>query len=136
MIDPKKYMMYYGFNSADQTLIMFQTLNLGTHIVKGVVIVLKNFLVEEAQKLFGGTEENIYAVSKKILFYVIAYAVLMFLTFAIAGVCVTMHSIFLAGLFGCLFTIEVIIISVLYAMLMLCITAYYGAHFFRKGWDR
>ncbi len=94
---------------------------------------LKNFLITEAQKIFGGTEESIWAVSKKLLVYVGAYAVLMFLTFAIAGACVATHSIFLAGVFGCLFTIEIILISVLYAMFVFCITAYYGAHFFPKG---
>ncbi|MBP6104832.1 MAG: hypothetical protein KBD23_06495 [Gammaproteobacteria bacterium] len=99
-------------------------------------MLLKNFLIEELKKLFGGTEETICSVSKKIFVYVGIYAALMLVTFGLAATFAAGHVFFLAGVFSFLFYIEAVVISVLYGLFVLSILGYYSAYFFRKGWDR
>lgn len=99
-------------------------------------MLLKNFLIEELKKIFGGTEETICSVSKKIFVYGGMYAALMLVTFGLAATFAAGHGFFLAGVFSFLFGIEAIVLSVLYGLFVLSILAYYGAYFFRKGWDR
>lgn len=99
-------------------------------------MLLRNFLIEELKKILGGTEETICSVSKKIFVYVGMYAALMLVTFGLAATSAAGHSFFFAGIFSFLFYIEAVVISVLYGLFVLSILAYYGAYFFRKGWDR
>ncbi len=100
-------------------------------------MLLKNFLIEELKK--HGQCTLIYiecSVSKKIFVYVGMYAALMLVTFGLSATFAAGHGFFLAGVFSFLFYIEAVVISVLYGLFVLSILAYYGAYFFRKGWDR
>jgi len=99
-------------------------------------VLLRHFLIEELKKIFGATEETISSVSKKIFVYVGIYAGLMLVSFGLAATFAAGHGFFLAGVFSFLFYIEAVMISVVYGLFVLSILAYYGAYFFRKGWDR
>ncbi len=96
---------------------------------------LKRFLIEELRKISGGTEEEVLTVSKKLLVYLGYYLVLMLLTCGM-GALSAKHLDFIAVLFGFLFMIEQLIISLIFSALIFCVSLYYGAYFARKGWDR
>lgn len=103
---------------------------------EGKIMLIKNFLMKELKKLFGGTDEAVCAISKKIFIYACIYGAVILLTFALTAAFTAMEIFLLVGTFGFLFGLEIFILYTICGFFTFCLTLYYSAYFIRKGWAR